>query len=93
MRPRFRLGPQRQLALIGDPADTRFQDLAKMVHTRYDPRIVIAGGPPGAAGHPILHAHHQPADAMPTAYLCQAFTCKLPTTSPEELRAQLEETP
>jgi uncharacterized protein YyaL (SSP411 family) len=27
----------------------------------------------------------------PTAYLCQGFACRLPTTSPEELARQLNE--
>jgi hypothetical protein len=87
----FALGPQLQLALSGDPTDPAFQALAASAHHRYTPGMVIAGGKPGLAGAPPLLSGRNTQHGKPTAYLCQAFTCNLPTNSPEELTRQVEQ--
>jgi uncharacterized protein YyaL (SSP411 family) len=86
----FGLGPQHQLALIGQPDDPDFQALAQVAADRFLPRLVVAGGPAGAPGAPPLLADREPVDDKATAYLCQGFACKLPVTSPKRLKEQLE---
>lgn len=87
----FALGPQLQLALVGDPASHGFQALEATVRNRYLPRLVVAGAQPGSEGVPsLLHGRPQIEDRE-TAYLCQGFACNLPTTSPKTLQDQLAE--
>ncbi len=87
----FMTGPQTQLAIAGDPGDARFQALAAVAARRYLPRTVVAGGNPANPAAPRLLSGRHPESLEPTAYLCQGFACRLPTTSPETLRGQLEE--
>jgi len=85
------LGPVLQLALVGDPTDPGFAALASTARSGYFPRLVVAGGPPGAPGHPTLLQDRPMIDGRPTAYLCQGFTCQLPVTEPGDLERQLDE--
>jgi uncharacterized protein YyaL (SSP411 family) len=81
-------GP-RAVAVVGDPADPATDELV---------RTALRWGPLGTAlsrgdgvddgGVPLLR-DRAPIDGRPTAYVCEGFVCKLPVTSPEELRAQL----
>jgi uncharacterized protein YyaL (SSP411 family) len=88
----FALGPQLQLAIMGSGQDSEFKDLTAVVNQGYLPRLVMASAPPGSDIDLSLLKDREQIDGKTTAYLCQGFTCKLPTTSPEELRGQIEET-
>ncbi len=86
----FALGPQHQLAVTGDPALAQFQALIEVAWQRFLPNLVLAGGDPESEYQPELMTGRTLQDGAPTAYLCQAFACQLPTNSPEQLLAQLE---
>jgi uncharacterized protein YyaL (SSP411 family) len=86
----FGLGPQLQLAIAGSPDQPAFHDLVAVANRRFLPNLVMASGPPGAPGVPGLMVDRPLQDGKPTAYLCQGFACRLPTTSPEELARQLD---
>jgi hypothetical protein len=86
----FALGPQLQLAIAGSPDQPAFHDLVAVANRRFLPNLVMASGPPGAPGVPGLMVDRPLQDGKPTAYLCQGFACRLPTTSPEELARQLD---
>lgn len=86
----FALGPQLQLALIGDRTSEDLRALASIAHRRYLPNLVIAGGAAGEEGGPELLAQRSTLEGQPAAYLCQGFTCQRPTSDPDELRRQLE---
>ncbi len=88
----FVLGPQLQLAIVGQPGAPDFEGLVETVQGRYHPHIVIAGSPAGASDHPELLENRKMINDQATAYLCQGFACKLPTNSPAELTKQLEGT-
>jgi uncharacterized protein YyaL (SSP411 family) len=88
----FVLGPQLQLAIVGQPGTPDFEALVETVQGRYHPRIVIAGSPEGVSGHPELLENRKMINDQATAYLCQGFACNLPTNSPDELSKQLEDT-
>ncbi|HEY43462.1 MAG TPA: thioredoxin domain-containing protein [Anaerolineae bacterium] len=88
----FSLGPTLQLALLGPPSDKRMDELARVASQQYLPRLVVAAGEPGTPYAPSLLEGRAMVNGLPTAYLCQGFTCKLPTNSPQELNDQLEET-
>ena len=87
----FALGPQLQLALMGDPADEKFQMLMQVSDQPFLPRMVRAGGLKHDEGAPALLSNREPLDGSPTAFLCQGFACKLPTTDPEQLKKLISE--
>ncbi len=85
----FALGPVRQLAVVGDPADPAFEALVAVSRNDYTPRLVIAAGPAGGPDLPMLLEGRTPIGGRPAAYLCEGFVCRQPTTDPRELEAQL----
>lgn len=87
----FALGPQLQLAIAGSPSDAGFKELSFRAVADYLPNLIMAGGEPGEEGQPMLMAERTLREGLPTAYLCQGFTCQLPTTEVDELSRQLEE--
>ncbi len=87
----FAIGPQQQLAIAGDPRSSTFQALAQEAARRFLPRMVIAGGPPDQPGAPPLLQGRTAPPGGAAAYLCQAFTCRLPAESAAALSAQLRE--
>ena len=86
----FALGPHLQLAIAGAPDAEAFRALAGVADSRFLPNLVQAGGLPASPDLPRLMAARPLQEGEPTAYLCQGFTCRLPTTSPEELGRQLD---
>jgi hypothetical protein len=87
----FALGPQLQLAIVGSPSDASFKKLSSRIDADYLPNLILAGGEPGGDGQPMLMADRTMKDGLPTAYLCQGFSCQLPTTDVDELSRQLDE--
>ena len=88
------LGPAREVAVVGDPADPATRALVRAVTAeRWLPNVVVATGAPGDAGAgtvPLLR-DRDPVDGRPTAYVCERFACRLPVTDVEDLLAQLIE--
>jgi hypothetical protein len=83
------LGPVHQLAIIGDRTQEDFHALAHVIASHYLPRLVVAGGASSQPGQPPLLDGRKMQAGNATAYLCQGFTCQLPTDSPETLAAQI----
>jgi uncharacterized protein YyaL (SSP411 family) len=81
----FALEPTREVALVGDDV----ADLAAVVRAEFRPRLVVAAGPEGSET-PALLASRTEVDGAAAAYVCQNFTCQLPATDPEALRASLD---
>jgi uncharacterized protein YyaL (SSP411 family) len=86
----FALGPQLQLAISGTPSDAGFKELSSRTDAEYLPNLVLAGGEPGAVDQPALMEERTMREGLPTAYLCQGFTCQLPTTDVDELSRQID---
>ncbi|NND03577.1 MAG: thioredoxin domain-containing protein [Acidimicrobiia bacterium] len=77
--------PLRQVAIIGpDPAE-----MLETLRERFRPGHVVAMSAAGEAPVPLL-TDRTAIDGAATAYVCEGFVCKLPTTSADELRMQLE---
>jgi uncharacterized protein YyaL (SSP411 family) len=87
------LGPVREVAIVGDPAAVATRALAAEVTSeRFVPNHVLAvAGPDDEASRTeiALLLERPQRDRLPTAFVCERFTCKLPVTEPEELAAQL----
>jgi uncharacterized protein YyaL (SSP411 family) len=89
-----------EVAVVGPPGDPRTEILHREAYLADVPGLVIAlGGPATPAaestdgevaggGVPLLEGRQLIAGA-PAAYVCRGFTCRLPVTTPEDLRAQL----
>jgi hypothetical protein len=86
----FAIGPQWQLAMVGRPESDDFRSMAAVIRKRFLPNLVIAGGTGTMEDEPPLMRGRQTIENKATAYLCQSFTCNLPTTSPDDLLEQLE---
>jgi hypothetical protein len=95
----FHLGPVVEVALVaseGAEGDADVADgvspLAAVVFGRYLPNRVVAGlvggDPAASAGLPLLE-NRAPVGGRATAYVCQQYVCRQPTTEPEELAHQL----
>src|SRR4051794_39597430 len=80
----FHLSPTREVALVGDGLN----ELAAVIREKPRPHLVLAGGSEGATEPPLLEGRTT-VDGQPAAYVCQNFTCRLPTTDPNDLRNQL----
>jgi uncharacterized protein YyaL (SSP411 family) len=80
----FHLSPTREIALVGED----LSELSAVVRERPRFHAVLAGGPEGSEEPPLL-AGRTTVDDLPTAYVCQNFTCRLPVTDPDDLRVQL----
>ncbi len=76
----FHLSPTKEVALIGEDL-TAF---ARVIRSQHRPHLVLAGGPEGSET-PELLQNRTKLNAQPTAYVCEAFTCKQPVTDPGAL--------
>jgi uncharacterized protein YyaL (SSP411 family) len=86
------LGPSREVAVIGDLDADATRSLIDVVWRRFLPNVVLAASAPGdgrAAEKLALLADRPPVDGGPTAYVCERFVCKRPTTDASELASQL----
>ncbi|MEZ4861968.1 MAG: thioredoxin domain-containing protein [Caldilineaceae bacterium] len=79
------LTPSQEVAIVGDPVLAATQALLAEVRKRYLPNTVMALLRPGEASMLPLLAERTLIDEKPAAYVCEAYTCKLPVTSPAEL--------
>ena len=89
------LGPTREIVIAGDPSAADTAQLLRLVHDRFLPRAVVVRHPPGQAGAAIealapfvktqgmLHG-------QATAYVCENFACRLPTSDPVKLAELLQ---
>ena len=89
----FAVGPVKEVAIVGDPANDDTIALVGVVRERYRPNVVLAVAAPGdadaAEAIPLLRDRPQ-VDGKATAYVCERFACKLPVTEPADLRSQLD---
>jgi uncharacterized protein YyaL (SSP411 family) len=76
----FQVGPSREIAIVGDPAE-----FLPVLRAKYLPRSVIAGGD---ARIPLLK-DRPPVAGKPTAYVCENYVCKQPVTTSADLERQL----
>ncbi|WP_116245912.1 thioredoxin domain-containing protein [Nocardiopsis sp. FIRDI 009] len=81
-------GP-RAVAVVGDPGDPQVDVLVNTA-LRWAPlgTVLSRGDGREDGGVPLLR-ERAAIDGRATAYVCEGFTCRLPVTSPEELRQQL----
>jgi uncharacterized protein YyaL (SSP411 family) len=86
--------PPLEIAIVAgtDSANADGAPLRREVTARLLPASVAVAAPPGTGADltPLL-ADRPLVNGKPTAYVCEHFACRQPVTSPEELRAQLDD--
>jgi uncharacterized protein len=89
------IGPHREVAIVGDPDDDDTRALAAEVTVRrYRPNLVLAVAGPGddSARRSVPLLRERPTiGGSATAYVCEGFACRVPVTTPEALRDQLDD--
>jgi hypothetical protein len=80
------VAPSREVAIAGAADDAATRWLLREVWQRRDPYRVLAWG---AGGSVPLLAGRSLINGRPAAYVCEGFVCRVPTTDPGELAAQL----
>ena len=85
------LGPSWEVVLAGAQEDDGIRAMRRVVFGRFFPRRVLLLHPADGAAAiaiealaPFVAAQH-PLQGRATAYVCQQFTCRQPTTDPSEL--------
>ncbi|MBI2555578.1 MAG: thioredoxin domain-containing protein, partial [Candidatus Rokubacteria bacterium] len=88
----FHLGPVSEVALVWPQGKDGLELLLAQVFGRYLPNRVVVGCADGEAaaraGIPLLESRPL-VGGKATAYVCERYVCKAPTTDPEELARQL----
>ena len=86
----FLLGDSYEIVLVGDPADEGMQKMISALRKEYLPSavVILKTGPSMARIAPYTE-HYTAIDGKATAYVCQNFTCNLPTTDIAAMISQL----
>ncbi len=85
----FHLASVREVALVGDDTTA----LERAVRGAFRPHVVLAGGDGADAQGVALLEGRAPIDGMPTAYVCERFSCLRPVTEVEDLQALITASP
>jgi len=91
----FALSKPQQIVIAGDRTRQDAQALLAVVNQRYLPNkiLLLVDGTDGkqlAGWLPFIEGMH-PIDGKATAYVCENYTCKLPTSDPERLARLLND--
>jgi uncharacterized protein YyaL (SSP411 family) len=82
--------PSLEVAVVGARDDARTVALLSEIRRRLLPASVHVAAQPGSGDGLTPLLADRGAVERPTAYVCERFTCRRPTSEPEELRAQLD---
>ena len=81
----FYLTPTKEVAIIGDVGGEDTRSLLKVALGTYRPNMILAVGHSGQTGEIPLLSNKTQINGLATAYVCNNFTCKKPTTDSNEL--------
>jgi len=92
----FALGPSKEIVIAGDAGSPGVARMAAEVFSRFLPNKIVVLRPAKedavkeiADVIPFIR-DEKPLDGQPTAYVCENFVCKLPTTDMQEFVSLLE---
>ncbi len=84
----FYLSSPKEIAVIGNPTQEETKSLLRQIWQEYLPNKVVAQGtvddPTGPSLIPLLQ-DRRTVNNTPTAYVCENYVCREPTTDPERL--------
>ena len=80
----------KQVAVLGEAQDENFQRMLEVLRSEYRPGVITAASSyPIKEESPALLHNRAMVDGKPTAFVCEGFVCKLPTTEIETFIEQL----
>jgi uncharacterized protein YyaL (SSP411 family) len=86
----FATGQVKQVALLGDVSDETFKQMRMAVQDEYRPNLIMAASSiPVKESAPALLKNRPLVNDRVTAYVCEGFVCRQPTTELETLISQL----
>ncbi len=78
-----------EIAIVGPRDDERTRALWRVVASRVIPASVVLGGEAADDAIPLL-AEREMRDGAPAAYVCERYSCRMPVTTPDALRAEID---
>ena len=91
----FAMGPAYEIVIVGDPGSTDTQVMTQLVQRQYVPNRVLLLKSAGADGEklaklaPFTETQYT-IDGKATAFVCQNYACKAPTTELEAVEKALK---
>jgi uncharacterized protein YyaL (SSP411 family) len=85
----FHTSPVREVALVAPADGEGLEAMAKVVRSRFRPRVVLAGGEEGTE-RPELMRERTAVGGRAAAYVCEHFACRQPVTEPDDLAQALD---
>jgi uncharacterized protein len=91
----FRLAKTKQILIVGDLTSQDTRELLRQVNTRFLPNKILLHADGGAGQQqlavwlPFIAGAHRIKERA-TAYVCENYVCKLPTTDPQMMARLLE---
>ncbi|MFN3492353.1 MAG: thioredoxin domain-containing protein, partial [Anaerolineales bacterium] len=84
-------GNIKQVAVIGEAGEEKFEAMKKVIQSEYRPNIIMAvSSYPIKENSPALLNDRIMIQNLATAYVCEGFVCKQPVTEVEKLIEQLK---
>jgi hypothetical protein len=88
----FAIGPVFEIAIIGGLEQPATLAMLEIIWKMHLPRAILACSDfPPPPGSPDILSGRPKVDELPTAYVCKAFVCRQPVSTPADLLKQLEE--
>jgi len=90
----FAIGPSKEIVIAGEPGHEDTMEMLMAIRSEFFPRKVVLLHPGGKDGEEIENLspflkEQRAIGGKSTAYVCENYTCKLPTTNIKELIQQL----
>ncbi|MEJ2335225.1 MAG: thioredoxin domain-containing protein [Gemmatimonadales bacterium] len=90
----FRLGPSREVVVVGEPGGSDTEALLEVLRGRFEPNTVVLFRPAGEAGDEVTRLapfteEMREIGGQATAYVCRDYACERPVAAPADLKAML----
>ncbi|MDY6972143.1 MAG: thioredoxin domain-containing protein [Thermodesulfobacteriota bacterium] len=91
----FMVGPSKEIVIAGDPGHESTKAMVNAVHKKFLPNKVLLLRSNGVEGERLAALSSfvkpmVPIDRKATAYVCERYACKTPTTDASQLKTTLE---
>jgi uncharacterized protein YyaL (SSP411 family) len=85
------LGHTQQIVVMGEADEENFERLLQIARARFAPHTILSASPyPPPGDAPEILRDRVLINGKATAYVCEGFVCKNPTTDPDTLTGQLK---
>jgi uncharacterized protein YyaL (SSP411 family) len=85
----FALADVVEIAIVGEPDDSTTRELISVAAESGQARVIAVSANPESSAIPLL-TDRVAIDGKPTAYVCRGFACRMPVTTADDLRRELQ---